>query len=164
MPEQVACEGLRVRRDIEPLVGSDTRIGARCDVPHGIPAGFSRRQPRVGEPAHRRLHVVQLDEVELDILTRRDMSEPARIAVGDIRQRFELVARNCTLRNLHTQHLRVVGLPLSVRAAHEPELPPLVGRHLATLVALERGDELVDVGAAGERQSRPPVGFWIVYD
>ena len=67
------------------------------------------------------------------------------------------------LRNLDAQHLHVAGLPLAVGAAHQPEHPPLVGRQLAALESLERGDELVDVRLAGKRQAGPAQGLGIVY-
>jgi hypothetical protein len=75
---------------------------------------------------------------------------PKQIPLADVGQRVELLAAQDTLRNLHAQHLRVFGLPLPVGAAHQPEGAPLVWRHLAALVALERRHELVDVGLAGE--------------
>ena len=77
MPEQIARQRFRVRRDVESLVGGDARVGARRDVPYRIAARFPRRQPGVGETAHRGLDIVELDEVELNVLTRRDVSEAA---------------------------------------------------------------------------------------
>ena len=67
------------------------------------------------------------------------------------------------LRNLDAQHLHVAGLPLAVGAADEAEHPPLVGRQLAALEFLERGDKLVDVGLARERKARPPERLGVVY-
>ena len=83
--------------------------------------------------------------------------KPPRVPLADVGERDELIAREHALRNLDAQHLRVVGLTLPVGAAHETERAPLVRRHLAALVSLERGDELVDVGLAGKRQPRASV-------
>ena len=110
------------------------------------------------------LDVVQLDEMELDVLTRGDVAEAARVALADVGQRVELRAGEDALRNLHAQHLRVFRLTLSVGAAHQPERAPLIGRHLAALVPFERRHELVDVGLARERQPRAAECFWIVND
>ena len=65
------------------------------------------------------------------------------------------------LRDLHAQHLRVVGLALAVGAAHEPEGAPLVGADLAALELRQRVGELVDVGprCANDSRVRGP-GSW----
>ena len=164
MAQQKARQRFGVRRDVEPLVGGDAGVRAGGDVAHRVAARLARRQPGVGEATHRRLDVVQLDEMELDVLPRGDVAEAARVALADVGQRVELIAGEDALRNLDPQHLRVFGLPLAVGAAHQPEGAPLVGRHLAALVALERGHELVDVGLAGERQPRAAERLGIVYD
>ena len=152
-----------VRRHVESLPGRGARVRAGGDVAHRVAAGLARRDARVGEPAHRVFHVVQLHEVELDVLPGRDVAEPARVPLADVGEHPELVAREHALRDLHAQHLRVAGLALAVRPPHQPEGPPLVGRQLAALVPLERRDELVDVGHAGEGQPRAAVRgalFW----
>ena len=164
MAQQKPRQRLGVRRDVEPLVGGDAGVRARGDVAHRVAARLARRQPGVGEAAHRGLDVVQLDEVELHVLPRRDVAEAARVALADVGQRVELIAGQDALRDLHPQHLRVLGLTLAVGAAHQPERAPLIGRHLAALVALERRHELVDVGLARERQPRAAERFGIVND
>ena len=109
-------------------------VRAAGDVAHGIAARLARRHARVGQQAHRRLDVVQLDEMKLDVLPRRDVAEVPRVLLADLGQREELLAREHALRHLHAQHLRVRRLPLSVGAAHEAKRAPLVGRDLAALV------------------------------
>ena len=106
---------------------------------------------------------MQLDEVELDVLARGDVAEAAREPLAHFGQRLELWCGQDTLRNLDAQHLHVAGLPLAVGAADEPEHPPLIGRQLAALELLERGDELVDVGLAREREARPSERLGVVY-
>ena len=108
------------------------------------------------------LDVVQLHEVELQVLPRRDVAEPARVSFAHVGERVELLAREHALRDLHAHHLRIVRLPLAVGAAHQPERAPLVRRQFATLVALERRHELVDVGDGRERQPRAPERLGIV--
>jgi hypothetical protein len=102
--------------------------------------------------AHRRLDIVQLQEVELDVLTRRDVPESSRVSFGDVRERVELRLGEHALRNLHPQHRGVARLPLPVGAPQQPERSPLVRPDLAALETSEDRDELVDVGLVRERQ------------
>ena len=163
MPEQKTRQSLRVRRHVEALVGRHARVRAAGDVSHRVAARLARRQTGFGEAAHRRLDIVQLDEVELNVLPRRDVPEAARVPLRHVGECIELVGRQHALWNLDAQHLRIFGLPLSVGAAHQPERAPLLGRQLTALVLLERGHELVDVRNAGEREPRAAERFWIVY-
>ena len=158
LAQQVARERLGVGRHVERLVRRDAGVRARRDVADGAAAGLARREPGLGEPPHHRLDVVELQEVELDVLPRRDVPEAARVALGDVRERLELRPVEDALRDLDPQHLRVARLPLAVRAAHQAEGPPLVGRQLAALVGVERADELVDLGLVRERQPRAAEG------
>ena len=159
MTQQEAGDLLRVGGDVEQFVGR--RAGKRTggDVPHRVTARLARRHAGVRQQAHRRFHVVQLDEVQLDVLARRDVTEPARILVGHLGECPELGAGDHPLRDLHAQHRRIVRLALAVGAAQQAEGTPLVGRDLGTLVSLEHDDELVDVGFIGERQPRAAVGI-----
>ena len=50
-------------------------------------------RPASPSRAHRRLHVVQLHEVELDVLARRDVAEAARVGVGHVGEGAELRRR-----------------------------------------------------------------------
>ncbi len=158
LAQQVARERLGVGRHVERLVRRDAGVRARRDVADGAAAGLARREPGLGEPPHHRLDVVELQEVELDVLPRRDVPEAARVALGDVRERLELRPVEDALRDLDPQHLRVARLPLAVRPAHQAEGPPLVGRQLAALVGVERADELVDLGLVRERQPRAAEG------
>ena len=88
--------------------------------------------------------------MKLDVLSRRDVAEAARVPRAHVGQRLELIGAQHALRDLHAQHLRVRRLPLAVGAAHQAEGAPLVRRELPALVALERRHEFVDVGLAGE--------------
>ena len=107
MAQQIPRQRLGVRRDVEPLVGGDAGVRARGDVPHRVAARLARRHPGVGEPAHRRLDVVQLHEVELDVLPGRDVAEAARVPLADVGERVELLGGQDALRDLDAQHLRV---------------------------------------------------------
>jgi hypothetical protein len=67
-----------------------------------------------------------------------------------------------SLRNLHPQHLSILGLSLSVGSPHEAVRAPAVRRQLAALVPLERGDEFVDLGLVRERQPGPAERLLII--
>ncbi len=107
-------------------------------------------RPDFRQRQHRGLDVVQLDEMKLDVLPRRDVAEPARILLADVGQRAQLRRGQQTLRDLDPEHLRVFRLALSVSAADQPERAPLIRRHLAALVLAEHGDELLDIGLRRE--------------
>ena len=81
---------------------------------------------------------MQLDEVQLDVLPRRDVAEAARVAFGDVGHRVELIAGQDALRNLDPHHLRVAGLPLPVGAAQQAKRAPLVGTNLSALELREQ--------------------------
>ncbi len=152
--QQVARERLGVRRHVERLVGRDAGVGARGDVSHGVAARLARRQPRVAHDAHRMLDVVELHEVELHVLPRRQVAEAARVLIGDVGERPQLQTVEDPLRDLGAQHLGVLLLPLAVGPADEAEGAPLGRADLAALEAVERRDELVDIGLVRERESR----------
>ncbi len=96
----------------------------------------------------------ELDEVELDVLTRGDVAEAARVPLRDVGERPELIAREHALRDLHADHVQVV-LPLAVEPAHQAECPPLVRPEPPVFECVERLDELVEIGLRGKRQTRP---------
>ena len=112
-------------------VGDTPACGQHVMLRTELPHASRVVRPGIGEDAHRGLDVVQLDEMKLDVLPRRDVAEPAREPLADFGQRLELRRGEDALRNLDAQHLHVAGLPLAVGAAHETEHPPLVGRQLA---------------------------------
>jgi hypothetical protein len=100
--------------------------------------------------------------MKLDVLARRDVAEAPRVPLADFGQCHELIARQDALGDLHAEHLSVSRLPLPVRPANQPEGTPLVGRQFAALVALERLDELVDVGLARKRKAGAAMGVEVL--
>ncbi len=162
MPQQEARERLGIRRHIERLVTGDAGVRAGGDVAHRVAARFPRRQASLGERAHRRLDLVQPDEMKLHVLASGDVAEAAGVRLSGFRQRKELFRGSDALRDLDAQHLRVAGLTLSVGAPDQPERAPLVGRQLSALESLERGHELVDFRLARERQPRSAESLGIV--
>src|SRR5260221_13813209 len=100
--------------------------------------------------------------MKLHVLPCGDVAEAARVAVRHLGERLELRAREDALRHLHTEHLRILGLALSVCASHEAEGAPRIGADLAALELAEHRGELVDVGLLREAEPRPSVHPWIV--
>ena len=98
---------------------------------------------------------MQLHEVELQVLPRRDVAEAARVPLGDVRERFELIVRRAfpagSSRAASGSRRPAAG-PYS--PAHEAERAPFVRRNLASLEPIERSDELVDVLLVREREAR----------
>ena len=102
--------------------------------------------------------------MELHVLARRDVPEAARVAIGHVGERLELLGGEDSLRDLDAQHLRVFLLALSVGAAHEPERAPGIRADLPALEPTEHGRELVDFRLVGEAQTSASEGSGIVRD
>src|SRR5207247_553487 len=68
---------LRPGGDVELLLGAGTREVATHHVAHGVAACLSRGQPDRGEEPQDLRRPFELDEVELDVLTSREMTPPA---------------------------------------------------------------------------------------
>ena len=161
MTQQEPRQRLGVRRDVEQFVGRRSGVRACGDVADRVAARFAGGDPDVRQQPHRRLDVVQLDEVELDVLTRGDVAEAARVRVADFGERASAGRLVITPCGIFTRSIDAsCDLALSVRAAQQAERAPLVRRDLAALVLLEHDDELVDIGFVGERQPRAPVRIY----
>ena len=95
--ERVAHEVLERRlrplRDVEHLLRAGAGEVATLDVAHRVAARLAARQPDRREMLHHVGDVVQLDEVELDVLTGRDVAPAAAVAVGDVAHHLELLGR-----------------------------------------------------------------------
>ncbi len=149
VPQQVTGQRFRIGRHVEDLVRRHARVGAAGDVAHRVSTGFAGGQAGIGQQPHRVLHIAELHEVELDVLSGGDVTEASRMALGHLRQRVELTRIQNSLRNLDPQHLNI-ALPLPIGAANQAKSAPLVGRQGARLELFERGDEFVDVCFAGK--------------
>ena len=120
----------------------------RTELPHASRVV----RPTSGQEVERGWHVGERDEMELQVLARRDVPEAARPALGHVGERAELARIEQALRDLHPQHLHAV-LALPVGAAQQPEGAPLVGGDLAALVLAEDADELVDLRRVREGEA-----------
>ena len=112
--------------------------------------------PASCEPHLRGLGVGQLHEVKLNVLARRHVSEAARVPVGDVGDREQLLGAEAAEGNLDADHLHV-RLTLAVDAAQQAERPELIRAELTALESVELLDELRDVALVREfRQKHLP--------
>ena len=150
LAERVAHEVLERRlrplRDVEHLLRAGAGEVAALDVAHGVAARLAAGEPDRCEVLHHVGDVVQLHEVELDVLARRDVAPAAAVAVGDVAHHLELLGRHRSVRHLDADHLIGAALALAVDAVVEAEHAEHVLGHLARLVAAELLAELGDVG------------------
>ena len=70
----VADEGAGVGRGIEDFVLGDAGPGVGGDVAHGVAAGFARGESDGTQDAEHVGHLVERDEVDLDVLARGDVA------------------------------------------------------------------------------------------
>jgi hypothetical protein len=117
-----------------------------------VTARFFRRDARVGEDAQRGLGVLELDEVVLHVLARRDVALAAAESFGDLGERFELCRRGDAAGDLRADHLKAV-LPLAVDAVEQAERSPIVARQLAALECFEALDEQIDIFVPGKAET-----------
>ncbi len=120
VPQQMVGHRLGIGGHVEDLAPADPGEMAGRDVPDGIGAGLSRRQPDFREPAHDRRHVLQLGEMQLDILPRGHMSDAGCVALRQFRDAPQLIRRNAPERNFDAHHLHA-GLALAVDAVLQPK-------------------------------------------
>ena len=132
MPEELAREGLRVRGRVEHLVRGDAGERARGDVPEEFPHASRVVIHDLHHAAHRGLGAVRGDEVELEVLARRDVGEAAQQCSSATSAIASKRGGEHALRDLHPLHV-VLGLALAVGAVEEAELPPGLGADLAAL-------------------------------
>ena len=108
MAQQEAHAGVRVRRDVERLVTADPGERARRHVPHRVAAGLARGDADGRQAPHEVGRVVDVHEVELDVLARRDVADLVAVLLGKVGQRVHLIRIEAAERNLDARHARRV--------------------------------------------------------
>ncbi len=104
VPEQEGLHRLRVRRDVEALVVADARVLTGRHVADGVAARLARRDADRREPAEEIRRVLDVDEVQLDVLARRDVEDRVRVLLGELRDHVELRRRELPVRDLDPAH------------------------------------------------------------
>ena len=148
VPDEPAGEGREVGSGGERLRRVDAEHGRGAHVPHDVAAGLARHEPGLAQYAHALRRVGELQEVNLDVLTRRHVPLLERREARDnLAERVDLVGREGAGRYLDAHHLHV-GLTLAVHAPDEPEHDELVLR-VPLAVQEPRGFGLEVVGLLG---------------
>src|SRR6185503_18618367 len=125
MPEQEPHLGVRVRRDVERFVMADAGIWTSGDVAHGVAARLARRDPDARQPPVHVRRVLDVDEMQLNVLPRRDVQNAVRVFFGAVGEDLELFRRELAERKLDALHPRRVELgvrPLRETAARKRNL------------------------------------------
>ena len=94
---------------------------AAHDVAHGVAARFAGREPDRRHQPQDLGCLLELDEVELHVLARGEVAPAARVRLGDVGERLELLGRDATVRHLDAQHLVAAALALAVDAVIQSE-------------------------------------------
>src|SRR5690606_30716565 len=130
MPQEVARHRSRIRRDIEYLRSADTGNRAAGDVADRVAARLLRRHADVREPPEDIRRVEDVHEVELHVLSSRDVDDAVGVFLGEIGEPLHLLGGDPAHRDFDPPHLGV-RLAFAVRPAaqQEPEPPP--PHHLA---------------------------------
>ena len=99
----------------------------------GVAACLARRDADRAQPPHDGRRVVDVDEVILEILPRRDVKHAVRILLGEIGQHIHLIRIQAAERNLDALHAR--GVPEGFRSL----------RQIGRVVQFLRADPVVPV-------------------
>src|SRR5262245_31641279 len=102
--QQEVGQGMRVRRDVKLLIVAHASQRASGDVADHIATGLSRGNPDRRQAAHEVWGIVNMDEVELKILARRDMTDGIRILFSKISQGLHLLSGQTPKGNFDALH------------------------------------------------------------
>ncbi len=120
VPKQMICDGLRIGRHVKDLGLADPCQMARSDVADGIGAGLPGRQADFRQPSHDGRDVFQLDEMQLNVLSRCHVAHPGRVPIRQFSNPPELIGSQTAERNLDAHHLHA-RLALTVNAVLQPK-------------------------------------------
>jgi hypothetical protein len=112
---QKAKQRLRIREDIECLRCRRARTIACGNVAYSVATSFARGDASVSQKPQEVGNFFQPDVVNLCVLARGEMQEPAAEPVCRISQAHELIGAQDSTRNLDSLHLHSL-LALSVSA------------------------------------------------
>ena len=112
----MAVGGLCPRSDVEILVGAGTGEMAALHVANSVATCFAGGESHCRKVVHHVGDLIQLDEVELEVLSRGDVSPATAVALDNERQHLELFWVHRSVGNLDPNHLVGSALSLSVDA------------------------------------------------
>ena len=108
MPDHEPCQRIRIRCDVERLVFADAHKWTAGHIANGIATGLTRRDTDTCEPPHERWRVFDMNEVQLEILPRRDVRDAIGILFREIGHALKLFRRHAPVGNLDPLHSRSV--------------------------------------------------------
>ena len=112
--QQKARQHASVGRNVEDFVRAYARVGTGSHVADTVAASLPSCDAHGGQAAHERRDVVEVDEMQLEVLTGGDVGDSVGVLLGQFRHRFELLRVHPAVRDLDSQHPRRV--PQSVGA------------------------------------------------
>ena len=141
--QQMVGNCFRVGRHIEHFALAHSGQMARRHITHRVGAGFTCGQSHCRQLAHHLRHVLKLHEMQLNVLTRRDMAHAGGKLVGQFSHASQLIGRQTAEWNFDPEHLHA-GLPLTIDAVLQAEGLEDVGREIAGQHTLSFGLECLD--------------------
>ena len=106
------------RRGVHDLIAVHAGHRASGDIARRVPARAQRRQTAAPEALEDLGQVLDPDPVELDVLAHREVGDPARVLLGQIGDRAQLVRVEDSVGNPDPHHQVGHGLALAALASH----------------------------------------------
>ena len=142
---EVTERRLGPRGDVELLVRAGTSEVTSHHVAHGVATRLATGETDRGELAEQARDAAKLHEVELDVLSRGDVTPAAGEVSGEVGHQLELVRSDRTRRQLDAHHLIGAALTLAIDAVVEAHHAEHVLGDLACEVLLDGDLEAIDV-------------------
>ncbi len=127
---------LGIGGDVKHFPGADARQCTSCDIADGIRTSFPRRDIHLSEFSHDGPDLWKRNEMQLNILSGRDVSHASGVSIGQLSNAAQLIGGETAKGNLDPDHLDV-GLPLTVNAMLQPERFKYFHRSLTGLKAFD---------------------------
>ena len=141
--QQIIRNGTAVGGHVEGLARAGSRLVAGGDVADRVAAGLAGGEAVLGQNPHALGHVLNFDEMKLDILPGGHVQDAVGVFVGEVGQAFELVRCEAALRQLGAHHLLVV-LALAINSLLQAEPLEIFFLHFTPVKTLHLGGELID--------------------
>ena len=141
--QEKISDGAAVGRHVERFALAGARLVAGGDVSHRVAAGLAGGEAVFGQLLHALRHVLQLDEMKLDVLPGGHVQDAVRKFVGEVGQALELTGGEAALGQLGAHHLLVI-LALAVDALLQAKTLEILLVHFAPVQPLDLGGEFLD--------------------
>ena len=120
MPQHEVRHSLGVRSHVKGLVLADARMRAAGDVADDVSARLAGSDADFRQTSHQVRRVVDIHEMALEVLTRRNMQHAHGVLFGNVCQRDQLIRVQPSHRDLDALHLDpILTLPVDAMAQSE---------------------------------------------